>query len=99
VPDLLGYNYRARPDQVAEVQRLTAGKGVDIIVNNNGPAGIPADIDSLVPSYGTISIVGFLAGMSADWNPGKLLSLIGKTARLQYVPLLLFLALKLESPC
>jgi NADPH:quinone reductase-like Zn-dependent oxidoreductase len=32
VPDLLGYNYRARPDQVAEVQRLTAGKGVDIIV-------------------------------------------------------------------
>jgi NADPH:quinone reductase-like Zn-dependent oxidoreductase len=85
-PDLLGYNYRTSLDQVAEVQRLTDGKGVDIVVNTNGPAGIPADIDSLVPSYGTISVVGFLAGVTADWNPGKLLTLIAKTARLQYVP-------------
>ena len=84
-PDLLGYNYRTNPDQAAEVLHLTGGRGVDIVVNNNGPAGIPADIDSLVPSNGTVSIVGFLAGTSADWNPGKLLSLIAKTARLQYV--------------
>jgi NADPH:quinone reductase-like Zn-dependent oxidoreductase len=83
VPDLLGYNYRTNPDQVAEVHRLTGGKGVDIIVNNNGPAGIPADLDSLVPYYGTISIVGFLAGTSANWDAGKLLTLIAKTARLQ----------------
>ena len=82
-PDLLGYNYRTNPDQVAEVHRLTGGKGVDIIVNNNGPAGIPADLDSLVPYYGTISIVGFLAGTSANWDAGKLLTLIAKTARLQ----------------
>lgn len=84
-PDLLGYNYRTNPDQVTEVLRLTGGRGVDIVVNNNGPAGIPADIDSLVPSNGTVSIVGFLAGTSADWNPGRLLSLIAKTAWLQYV--------------
>jgi NADPH:quinone reductase-like Zn-dependent oxidoreductase len=83
VPDLLGYNYHTNPDQVAEVHRLTGGKGVDIIVNNNGPAGIPADLDSLVPYYGTISIVGFLAGTSANWDAGKLLTLIAKTARLQ----------------
>ncbi|KAH6847755.1 hypothetical protein B0I37DRAFT_431554 [Chaetomium sp. MPI-CAGE-AT-0009] len=85
VSDLASYNYRTNPDQVAEVQRLTRGKGVDFVVNNNGPPGIPADIDSLVPSYGVISLVGFLAGISADWNPGKLLSLITKTARLQGV--------------
>ncbi|EAQ83594.1 hypothetical protein CHGG_09998 [Chaetomium globosum CBS 148.51] len=82
-PDLASYNYRTNPDQVAEVQRLTGGKGVDYVVNNNGPPGIPADIDSLVPSDGVISIVGFLGGRSADWNPGKLLALIAKTARLQ----------------
>ncbi|KAK3986020.1 hypothetical protein QBC44DRAFT_384415 [Cladorrhinum sp. PSN332] len=81
-PDLLGYNYRANPDQVAEVHRLTGGKGVDIVVNNNGPADTPADLDSLVPYYGTISIVGFLAGTSANWDEGKLLTLIAKTARL-----------------
>jgi NADPH:quinone reductase-like Zn-dependent oxidoreductase len=86
-PDLVGYNYRTNPDQVAEVKRLTGGKGVDFVVNNNGPPGIPADIDSLVHSYGVISIVGFLGGRSADWNPGKLLSLIAKTARLQYGPI------------
>ena len=83
-PDLVGYNYRTNLDQVTEVKRLTGGKGVDFVVNNNGPPGIPADIDSLVHSYGVISIVGFLGGRSADWNPGKLLSLIAKTARLQY---------------
>ncbi|KAK3358845.1 alcohol dehydrogenase [Lasiosphaeria hispida] len=83
VPDLLGYNYRTTPDQAAEVKRLTNGKGVDIIVNNNGPAGIPADLESLAPYYGTISVVGFLAGMTADWNPGLLLGLIGKTAKIQ----------------
>ncbi|KAK0720939.1 hypothetical protein B0H67DRAFT_553025 [Lasiosphaeris hirsuta] len=83
VPDLLGYNYRTAPDQAAEVKRLTSGKGVDIIVNNNGPAGIPADLESLAPYYGTISVVGFLAGMTADWNPGLLLGLIGKTAKIQ----------------
>lgn len=82
-PDLKGYNYRAKPDQVAEVKRLTGGAGVDIVINNNGPAGIPADLESLVPYYGTISIVGFLEGVTADWNPGLLLGLIGKTARLQ----------------
>ena len=82
-PELKGYNYRAKPDQAAEVKRLTDGKGVDIVINNNGPVGIPADLESLVPYYGTISIVGFLEGVTADWNPGLLLSLIGKTARLQ----------------
>lgn len=86
-PDFVGYNYLTNPDQVAEVKRLTDGKGVEFVVNNNGPPGIPADIDSLVHSYGVISIVGFLGGRSADWNPGKLLSLISKTARLQYGPI------------
>ncbi|KAK3293086.1 uncharacterized protein B0H64DRAFT_363427 [Chaetomium fimeti] len=84
-PSFASYNYRTDPDQVAEVQRLTGGKGVDVVVNNIGPPGIPADIDSLVPSFGLVSLVGFLAGVSADWNPGKLLSVITKTARLQGV--------------
>lgn len=83
VPDLIGYNYRTHPDQAAEVKKLTNGRGADLIIDNTGPPGIPADLDSLVRQNGIISIVGFLGGMTADWNPGLLLGLIGKTARLQ----------------
>ncbi|KAK4448299.1 hypothetical protein QBC34DRAFT_117383 [Podospora aff. communis PSN243] len=83
MPELMGFNYRTHPDQAAEVKKLTGGRGVDLIVDNTGPSGFPANLDSLVSQRGVISIVGFLAGMTADWNPGLLLGLIGKTARLQ----------------
>jgi NADPH:quinone reductase-like Zn-dependent oxidoreductase len=82
-PDLLGFNYRTHPDQAAEVKRLTGGRGVDIVVNNAGPVSFLADIDSLVQSGGTISIVGYLGGFQADWNPGELFKLVAKHAKLQ----------------
>ncbi|KAK0619204.1 alcohol dehydrogenase [Immersiella caudata] len=85
MPELMGYNYRTHPDQAAEVKKLTGGRGVDMIIDNTGPSGFPANLDSLVRQRGVISIVGFLTGMTADWNPGLLLGLIGKTARLQGV--------------
>jgi NADPH:quinone reductase-like Zn-dependent oxidoreductase len=85
-PDtILGYNYRKSPDQAAEVNRLTNGKGVDVVVNNTGPASIPADIASLRSRHGSIAVVGFLGGVTADWNPGVLLTLIAKTASIRYV--------------
>ena len=84
-PDLLGYNYRAQPDQVAMVKQLTDNRGVDFVVNNNGLSGIPADINSLVAMSGTVSMVGFLAGMAADWSPQVLFALMAKASKLQYV--------------
>ena len=83
--ELASYNYRTCPDQAAEVRRLTDGRGVDFVVNNSGPGGIPADIEALVPRHGTVTLVGFLAGIMADWNPGLLLNLIHKTAKIQHV--------------
>lgn len=72
---ILGYNYKTNPDQAAAVKSLTNGKGVDIILNNCGPPSIPDDIKSLC-RRGTISLVGKLQGVTADWNPAMLLYLI-----------------------
>ncbi|KAK3325066.1 alcohol dehydrogenase [Apodospora peruviana] len=75
---ILGYNYKANPDQSAAVRAMLGGKGVDIIVNNTGPPNIPADIATLRRN-GRISLVGFLEGVLADWNPAQLMALIGKS--------------------
>ena len=71
-----GYNYRTYPDQADEVKRLTDGKGVDMVVNNVGPGSLPADLDSLKPQKGVITLVGFLGGLSGDWEPSALLAAI-----------------------
>lgn len=72
---ILGYNYKTNPDQAATVKALTNGKGVDIILNNAGPATIPDDIMSLC-RYGSISIVGRLQGVEGNWNPAELIRLV-----------------------
>ncbi|KAK4183158.1 putative alcohol dehydrogenase protein [Podospora australis] len=82
-PELKGFNYRTVSDQAAQVKTLTGGKRVDTIVNNSGPTTFPQDIDSLVAQYGTISVVGFLGGVTVEWNPGVLLGLTMKQAKLQ----------------
>ncbi|KAK3352409.1 alcohol dehydrogenase [Lasiosphaeria hispida] len=79
-----GYNYKTNPDQPVAVKALTGGKGVDIVVNNCGPQSIPEDIASL-RRHGTVSLVGMLEGLAADWNPAQLLTLISKNGRLQAI--------------
>jgi NADPH:quinone reductase-like Zn-dependent oxidoreductase len=80
---VLGINYKTTPDVAAEVQRLTEGKGVDAVVNNTGVGAIPDNIRSLRARNGVISMVGFLAGMDADWKPVELMGLMGKLAKIQ----------------
>ncbi|KAI8667076.1 hypothetical protein LRP88_01168 [Fusarium phalaenopsidis] len=81
--DVQGINYKKHPDVTAEVLRLTGGKGVDYVFNNTGPTSIPSDLQALRKKHGTISLVGFLEGFEADWNPSVLLTLISKAAKIQ----------------
>lgn len=83
-PKVEGINYKKQPDTTQEVLRLTNGRGVDFVINNTGPASIPADIAALRQKRGTISLVGFLEKMKADWDPSLLLNLMAKTATVQY---------------
>jgi len=83
-PLIEGINYKAQPDIASEVQRLTNGRGADIIINNIGVESIPVNIASLAPR-GTISLVGFLDGFEASWNPSALMGLMGKRGKIQYV--------------
>jgi NADPH:quinone reductase-like Zn-dependent oxidoreductase len=83
---VLGINYKTSPDQTAEVMRITEGKGVDIVINNTGLASLPADIASLRAKHGVISLVGFLEGFAANWDPTVLFGLMGRSANLKLVP-------------
>ncbi|KAL7943697.1 GroES-like protein [Trichoderma barbatum] len=76
-PLVTGVNYKTTPDISAEVQRITNGRGADIVVNNIGPESLISNLDSLLTG-GSISIVGFLGGFTAGWNPGELLKLLFK---------------------
>ncbi|KAH8648852.1 hypothetical protein BGZ61DRAFT_547664 [Ilyonectria robusta] len=78
-----GINYKTTPDQAAEVQRLTNGRGVDFVINNSGPESIPHDIGVLRKRGGTVSLVGFLAGYAAEWEPSAIMALMGKSAKLK----------------
>ncbi|KAK3987122.1 putative alcohol dehydrogenase [Cladorrhinum sp. PSN332] len=81
--DVRAINYKAVSDQATEVKRLTDGKGVDIVVNNVGPASIPEDISFLRQRGGLVSLVGFLAGTNGDWQPSAIMSLMSKFAKLK----------------
>ncbi|KAJ8116749.1 hypothetical protein OPT61_g1883 [Boeremia exigua] len=82
-PEIQGLNYKAVSDQAAEVQRLTNGRGVHYVVNNTGPQSLMDDIDFLCERGGTVSLVGFLSGFTADWASGNIMKLMGKAAKLQ----------------
>ncbi|KAK4225781.1 chaperonin 10-like protein [Podospora fimiseda] len=82
---LLSYNYKTFPDQASQIKLLTKGKGVSIIINNSGPASIPADIECLSGRNGQISLVGFLAGWKTDWNGDVIMGLLMKVGRIQGV--------------
>ncbi|KAK3638759.1 hypothetical protein LTR56_012866 [Elasticomyces elasticus] len=78
-----GINYKQHPDQVSEVTRITEGKGVDVVVNNTGVGSLITDIGSLRQRGGVVSLVGFLDGFKADWDPSALMAMMGKAARLK----------------
>ncbi|KAL6901155.1 GroES-like protein [Trichoderma evansii] len=67
-----GVNYTTHPDISAEVKRITNGRGVDLVVNNVGPKSIPSNID-YIRRGGEIAAVGFLDGVTAEWNPGEVM--------------------------
>ncbi|KAF3055343.1 hypothetical protein CFAM422_013174 [Trichoderma lentiforme] len=80
-----GINYKTHSKIAPEVQRLTEGKGVAIVLNNAGVHSIPSNIDCL-GDRGTINLVGFLEGFTADWNPAKLGELLVKQGILRGAP-------------
>lgn len=82
-PQVRGINYKTTSDQEAEIRHLTNGEGVDIVVNNTGPASIPSDIGFLRRRGGTVSLVGFLAGQSGAWEPSAIMGLMLKMAKIQ----------------
>ncbi|EGU84221.1 hypothetical protein FOPG_16207 [Fusarium oxysporum f. sp. conglutinans race 2 54008] len=82
-PQVRGINYKITQDQAAEVRRLTDSRGVDFVINNAGPGSIPQDISFLRQRGGTVSLVGFLGGISGDWQPAAIMALMTKSARIK----------------
>jgi NADPH:quinone reductase-like Zn-dependent oxidoreductase len=67
-----GINYRTHPDWAAEVLRLTAGQGVDVVVEVGGPGTLERSLMS-VRTGGRIAYVGVLTGLAAQANPVMLI--------------------------
>ncbi|PPJ56256.1 hypothetical protein CBER1_06355 [Cercospora berteroae] len=75
-----GINYKTSPDQESEVARITNGKGVDVVVNNTGVGSLITDLKSLRQRGGVVSLVGFLGGLSGEWDPSELMVIMRKNA-------------------
>ena len=67
-----GINYKTHPDWHTEVLRLTAGVGVDVVVEVGGPGTLERSLLS-VRTGGRIAYVGVLTGLSAQANPVMLI--------------------------
>ena len=80
-PKVHSVNYKTA-DIKAEVMKRTNGKGVDFVLNNAGVSSIPLNIETIRRS-GSIALVGFLDGFSADYSPAVLIGLILKACKLQ----------------
>ncbi|KAE9362791.1 NAD(P)-binding protein [Stipitochalara longipes BDJ] len=61
-------NYKTHPNWSAEVQRITNGQGVNHIIEIGGGATMQQSLES-VAIGGTISVIGFLGGVSQDKLP------------------------------
>jgi NADPH:quinone reductase-like Zn-dependent oxidoreductase len=66
-----GVNYRTTPEWDVEVKRLTSGRGADIVVETIG-SSLGRSL-SAIAFAGTISVVGFVAGYSAELNVRQLI--------------------------
>ncbi|KAF4544626.1 alcohol dehydrogenase [Lasiodiplodia theobromae] len=80
-------NYRTHPAWEAEAKRLTAGRGVDIVVNNAGPTSLAQDVEALAPRRGMVSVVGFLGGLEGGggMDAGTVLRMMVKGASVRGV--------------
>src|SRR5262245_44239777 len=63
-----GINYGRTPDWEKEVLRLTANRGVDVVVEVGG-AGTLARSMQAVAYAGHVALIGLLAGMQGDTHP------------------------------
>jgi NADPH:quinone reductase-like Zn-dependent oxidoreductase len=80
-PAVKGINYKTT-DVKEEVLKLTDGKGVDYICNNIGISSFPLDLE-LIRKNGSIALVGFLEGFTADFSPDILMTILMKACRIQ----------------
>lgn len=71
-----GINYRTHPEWQNEVLRITAGRGVDVVIEVGGPGTLERSLMS-VRIGGRIAYIGVLTGLAAQANP---VMLIPKTA-------------------
>lgn len=65
-------NYRRTPEWEHEVRRLTAGRGVDCVVEVGGAGTLARSMKSLARG-GKVALIGFLAGRDGDTNPTPLM--------------------------
>jgi len=72
-------NYRAKPEWGKEARALTAGRGVDLVVEVGG-AGTLARSFGAIRIGGKISMIGGLSGAATELNPGLIL---GRRANVQ----------------
>lgn len=82
-PSARGINYKATPDVAAEARRITNGRGVDVVINSIGPASVMRDLAALRSKDGHVSLIGFLEGFSADWDPNTIMGFMSKRASLR----------------
>jgi len=67
-----GINYKTHPDWEREVLRLTAGRGVDVVIEVGGPGTLERSLAS-VRMGGRIAYIGVLTGLGAQANPVALI--------------------------
>jgi NADPH:quinone reductase-like Zn-dependent oxidoreductase len=67
-----GVNYKTHPDWEKEVLALTAGRGVDCVIENGG-AGTLARSFQCVGWGGKVALIGVLAGAQGNANPHDLM--------------------------
>jgi len=77
-----GVNYRKAPAWSDEVLDLTAGRGVDHILETGGPSSFTQSLKA-IRSGGRISVIGYLGGAQGSINP---LDIFRKQAVVQGIP-------------
>lgn len=69
---VVGINYCRSPEWEHEVLELTAGHGVDHVIEVGGPGTLARSMRSVAPC-GHIALIGVLAGRGGDTNPRQLM--------------------------
>ncbi|MBV8553549.1 MAG: NAD(P)-dependent alcohol dehydrogenase [Acidobacteriaceae bacterium] len=72
-------NYKKTPEWDEEVRKLTAGQGVDHVIEVGGSDTIPRSLNA-IRMQGTISVIGILSGVEPTISPSRILQ---KSVRVQ----------------